>query len=518
MPSSARSAVRGTGCCALAAAAILAGAAAPSARADLVPLPTSNPTAAASIFSQATTALLSRSITGGVPNGPSSNASVSKDDRLATLIAYQSDASDIVAGDTNGTTDVFAVRRAQPYSSDGSPWHVGDTVLVSHGIGGPANGPSYTPAVSGDLTHAPSCIAFVSQASNLVPGDTNGVADAFVWHAATGAITRVSVGSHGQQANGPSYGVSVSGNCSRIAFSSSATNLALRRTSRMAWKSAVSPQPAGIQVYVRFLGGGLDRSFRGLTMLASASTSGRPGNGDSTQPSLSASGKTLAFTSTATNLDRGDGDPATDVYARSLERKLKHFGRGRAAQVIVRGTRLVSSTSAGQAGNGPSSLPSVSDNGQYVAYATLASDLVPGDSNGVSDVVRADLASSHPAQFAISATPSGIGNGASTGPSISSSGHFIAFQSDASNLKMRPDLLSDTNGVCDMLVGVVGLSAASVESLNNLNRFVTTPSARPSISSHGNYIAFESADSLMDTSHPNPGVRAIYLRYLGPKG
>jgi hypothetical protein len=100
---------------------------------------------------------------------------------------------------------------------------------------------------------------------------------------------------------------------------------------------------------------------------------------------------------------------------------------------------------------------------------------------------------------------------------MSSVGHFVAFQSDASNLKMRPDLATDTNGACDMLVGVVGLGAASVESLNAFNRFVRTPSGAPAISARGNYVAFESADPLMDPAVPNPGRQAIYLRYLGPK-
>jgi hypothetical protein len=100
---------------------------------------------------------------------------------------------------------------------------------------------------------------------------------------------------------------------------------------------------------------------------------------------------------------------------------------------------------------------------------------------------------------------------------MSSVGHFVAFQSDASDLKMRPDLASDMNGARDMMVGVVGLGAASVESLNALNRFVNSPSGAPSISARGNYVAFESADPLMDPSVQNPGVPSIYLRYLGPK-
>jgi Tol biopolymer transport system component len=252
-------------------------------------------------------------------------------------------------------------------------------------------------------------------------------------------------------------------------------------------------------------------------MLASVSSSGRPANGDSTDPVLAPSGKWLAFTSAATDLSLADPGAGPDVYVRALARRFRHFRHGRAAQSIVLGTRLVSATASGAAGNGASSAPAISDNGRYVAYQTLASNLVAGDGNGASDVVLADLSSSPPRQVAVSRTPAGLGNGPSSAPSVTSSGHFVAFQSDASNLKMRPDLLSDTNGVCDMMVGLVALHASSVESLTSRDTFARGASQRPSISSHGNYIAFQSAAPLMDASHPNPGVEAIYLRYLGPK-
>jgi Tol biopolymer transport system component len=434
------------------------------------------------------------------------------------MIAFQSEASDLVPGDSNGVSDVFALRRAEPYSTSGSPWHPGRVLLVSRGMAGqPANGPSFGASVGGDYRHRPRCVAFVSAASNLVRGDTNGVPDAFIWWARSGAVQRVSVASGGRQANGPSDAVSVSGDCSRVAFSSSATNLALRRSRRLAWRSAVTGSPSGTQVYVRFLGRGRDRAFRGLTMLASVSGSGRPANGDSTDPVLAASGRWLAFTSAATDLSGADPGAGPDVYVRSLGRRFRHFRHGHAAQSIVLGTRLVSATASGAAGNGASSAPAISDDGRYVAYQTLASNLVAGDGNGVSDVVLADLSSSPPRQVAVSRTPAGFGNGPSSAPSVTSSGHFVAFQSDASNLKMRPDLLSDTNGVCDMLVGLIALGSSSVESLTSTDHFARGPSQRPSISSHGNYIAFQSNAALMDANHPNPGVEAIYLRYLGPK-
>jgi hypothetical protein len=78
-------------------------------------------------------------------------------------------------------TNVCAVHRAEPFADNGSPWHAGRRELVSVGLGGaPANGPSTAPAVDGTSRVAPHCVAFVSAASNLVRGDTNGVRDAML--------------------------------------------------------------------------------------------------------------------------------------------------------------------------------------------------------------------------------------------------------------------------------------------------------------------------------------------------
>src|SRR3954471_17495045 len=119
------------------------------------------------------THLLSRSYTGGFPNGPSRNAVFAQNGQGASFVAFESDASDIVPGDVNGFTDVFAVRRGGSYTQNrGEPWQpMGGAQLVSQGMGGqPANGPSYGPHADGDAKHRrPHCVAFVSQASNLVP-------------------------------------------------------------------------------------------------------------------------------------------------------------------------------------------------------------------------------------------------------------------------------------------------------------------------------------------------------------
>src|SRR4051812_27659156 len=109
-----------------------------------------------------TTYLLSKSIAGTVPNGPSRNPAISQDQRHAKVVAFESDASDIVLGDLNSATDVFLIRRAEPYGNDGTPWHGGQTELASTGLGGqPANGRSYLPALDGDPKNLnPHCLAF----------------------------------------------------------------------------------------------------------------------------------------------------------------------------------------------------------------------------------------------------------------------------------------------------------------------------------------------------------------------
>src|SRR4051794_182445 len=127
------------------------------------------------------TELISHALGGGLPNGPSTNAVISGDKRYARVIAFQSEASNLVQGDRNGQQDVFAVLRAGHVGSNGSPWRAGRSRLISRTrSGAPSNGPSFDPAVGGGMHSRPKCIAFLSGASNLVPGDTNGKVDAFV--------------------------------------------------------------------------------------------------------------------------------------------------------------------------------------------------------------------------------------------------------------------------------------------------------------------------------------------------
>lgn len=448
-----------------------------------------------------TTFLLSKAEGGGFPNGPSRNAAVSHDQRIARFMAYESDATNIVAGDDNGTTDVFVVRRAQPFGTNGTPWVPQGTELASEARGGgAANGPSYRPALDGDSHNIPHCVAFISDASNLVAGDTNGKPDAFVRDLKSGTVTRVSVDSSGKQSNGATSEVALSGDCNRVAFVSEGTNLALTKTKNPAFKSSVSSRPpAGKrQVYIRVLGGKkLDKGFKGLTFLASASAKGKAGNGNSSEVTFSRSGKAVAFSSDATNLAPGDRNGATDVYRRTFERFFTRVG-GKGVQTFRFKVGLVSAKGS-KAGNGASSHPSITDDGRFIAYQTDATDLLPGDSNGVRDIARADFKGKTPKQLQVSKTPlEGIANGESSRPVISDAGEFIFFDSEASNLRPSESVRPDPNGVRDVFLWNEPTKNVSLESRDAENGYLEAPSQNPATSSRGNYVPFESAYPLID--------------------
>jgi hypothetical protein len=404
---------------------------------------------------QRETHLISQTYDGSWPDGPSQDPAFSQDRQYASVAAFDSDADNLVPGDTNGTTDVFAVYREQPYSLAGEPWRIHSTELISRGMfGAPADGPSSRPDVDGDQLHTPRCIAFISAADNLVPGDTNGVPDAFVYDLYTHQIQRVSVASDGSQADGPTTEVKVDGGCTRVAFVSTASNLALTSSlDPAAAKLVTSAPPAGTkQVYVHVLGDrGNNAGLQGLTFLASATSHGVAGNGDSAELAFARSpvgcgglktcvdsgAEALYFTSTAQNLSPNDTDPGADIYKRT-------FVRDNQLDPVAVRTRLIT-----LGANGPSHHPATNDTGRYVAFTTAADNLFPGDTNASLDVVRVDTATTpfHVDPVSQSAAVGDPGNDNSDGASIARPGSPVFFASDASNLQptrpARPGIYSD---------------------------------------------------------------------------
>jgi hypothetical protein len=169
--------------------------------------------------------LIAHTPAGTQPNAPAYEPAISGDGRINRYAAYSSAATDIVPG-SGPYRNVFMVFRKGPYNRRGTIWHRGRTALVSRGLGGqPANGDSWDPSFDGydyahrgrEITVKPRCLAFVSSASNLVPGDANGQADVFVKHLRTGRLTRIPARS------GPVSEVALDGRCFYVAFVSGGT-------------------------------------------------------------------------------------------------------------------------------------------------------------------------------------------------------------------------------------------------------------------------------------------------------
>jgi Tol biopolymer transport system component len=329
----------------------------------------------------------------------------------ARYVVFQSDAANLVAGDTNGTEDVFLHDLAS-----------GVTTRVSvSSAGRQANGPSGFSTISADGRY----VAFSSGASNLVRHDTNQMADVFVRDLATGKTTRVSLTGKGRQARCNIAGCesgepALSAHGRYVAFDSSATNLVPHDTNRLA------------DVFVR------DRRT-GKTTRVSVDSRGRQGGGDRTMngsnaPVISANGRYVAFHSADSNLVRGDTNGVFDIFVHD-----RRTGRT---------TRVSVSTAGAQANQESLGAASISADGRYVAFTSLASNLVAGDRNDITDVFVHDLASGETLIASIGQDGSqGDDASATGGIAFSANDHMLVFSSWAANL-----VDGDTNSVPDAFV------------------------------------------------------------------
>jgi Tol biopolymer transport system component len=221
-------------------------------------------------------------------------------------------------------------------------------VLVSTGSAGLGNEVSFFPSISADGKY----VAFESFASNLVAGDINGADDIFVRDLESGTTVLVSTGSGGQ-GNSYSSDPSISADGRYVAFDSLADNLVAGDTN------------GNQDVFVRDL-------VSGTTVLFSTGSTGQ-GDSHSFAPSISADGRYVAFTSYATNLVAGDTNSDSGTFVRDL----------------VSGTTVLVGTGIpGQVYN-PFSYPSISADGSFVSFTSLATNLVAGDTNGFADIFRA---------------------------------------------------------------------------------------------------------------------------------
>ncbi len=256
-------------------------------------------------------------------------------------------------------------------------------------------------------------VVFSSRARNLVPGDTNGYEDVFLRDRLLGLTLRISVGTSGQETDGPSTTATCSPDGRFAVFVSSATNLVSGDTN---------------SVDDVFLADLVASTMERVSLTwTGAEANGHSGLGvlDNVPPSVSDDGRFVAFCSYADNLVPGDGNGTSDVFVRDR---------------VLGTTELVSVSTGGIQGNGYSGPivrdllgPAMSADGRFVVFSSEADNLVAGDVNSVSDVFLRDRQLGTTVR--VSETPSGIGgNGFSFSPVISLDAKYVLFLSDATNL------------------------------------------------------------------------------------
>ncbi|MCG8653454.1 MAG: hypothetical protein MI861_26685, partial [Pirellulales bacterium] len=301
-----------------------------------------------------------------------------------SVVAFASISSNLVVGDTNNTTDIFVYDR---------PTDTIERVSLTP-TGQQSVGNSGAPQVSSDGQ----LVAFLSDANDLVPSDQNNVADVFVHDRSTGTTERVSIGVGGVEPDRAISSFSMSSDGRFISFVTDADNL-------------VPADNNGL--FDTFV---FDRSLR-IIERVSISSGGVQANGNSLSSSISGDGRYVAFASQASNLVFGDNNSQSDVFL--YDRQTDTIDR-------------ISDTIFGDA-NAASSAPQISNDGRFVVYQSDASNLILGDTNAASDIFRYDRLLDRVER--ITEFDSGAeANLASFAASISSDGRFVSFESLADNL------------------------------------------------------------------------------------
>ncbi len=526
-------------------------------------------------------------------NGYSDNPSMSADGRY---VAFVSDATNLVANDTNNARDVFLF--------DSQTNTIRLLSKSQQGVQG--NGAANNPALSGNGRW----VAFSWEATNLnLFGDTNGFADIYAVDTVTGLINRVSVTSSGDQANNPSFRPAISQDGRYVVFESTATNLVpgvvraivvnnggagyvTPPTVTLSGGGATATATAlaniaggavtsititnggvgynGTPVTVTITGGGtttpataaaavtpsmvvtpglshiflrnravvpvtdtagnliMDTPGNTETTLVDVTPAGVPGNGTSHQPAISTTGNYVAFASTANNLVAA---PITTVGRQHVyARPVAYTGGSSAGAAVLGTTKLISVVNGtGAEGNANSQTPTLNSDGHWVAFASLASNLVAGDTNGVSDVfvydTTAAVATPVVRRVSLPDPSTGFVEGVdpmapgfqlgSVNPTISADGRYVAFASLDDNLTSGDAngqaQATDSNNALDIFVhdrdasasgtfdtGTVTTTMASRNKFGyQTNGLLGIPSSAssniyPAISADGRFVAFPS--------------------------
>ncbi len=376
--------------------------------------------------------------------GASGAPAISGDGRY---VAFHSDATNLVPGDTNGEIDVFVYDR-----------QAGTVERISEATNGTQGNDDSTRA---SISAAGRFVAFMSDASNLVAGDGNGKSDVFVHDRLSGATTRVSVSSLGAQGSGHSRLPSMSSDGRFVAFESGANDLVAGDTNFS-------------DIFVH------DRQT-GTTERVSVADNEAQGNSNVFAPAISGDGNLVAFQSVASNLVANDTNATDDVFVRN-----------RAAGTTTR----VSVATGGTQSDGTSYNTAISTDGLFVAFQSLASNLVGGDSNGLDDVFVHDRQAGTTERVSVSSAGA-QGTATSFGPDISAGGRFVSFGSEA------PLVGDDSNAAMDVYLRDRQEGTTERVSVANDGAQGNAFSNGSSISADGSLIAFASGASNLVSGDTN---------------
>ena len=400
---------------------------------------------------------------GVMQSGSGAEPAISADGRF---IVFNSFAAGLVANDTNGVGDTFV--------------HDLFALAVSTAGSGTES------ALNGDGRY----LVFES-ADPLVQGDTNGVSDIYVRDRAKQTVLRLSLSTVNLQANGGSFKPVISKDGRFVAFESDATNLIGDDTNgtrdvflrdRDADGDGVFDEPGGT-----------------TTTLVSRSVGGAAGRGASSGASISADGLFIAFSSAAPNLIFNDSNGLTDVFVRQ-----------RNASNATALTRVNLGPAGAQAAGGDSTSARISGNGRYVAFASAATNLVDGaseggaDSNGAVDVFRHDRFTGATVRVNLTSAH-GQSSGPAADPAINGSGDLVAFVTATSLVS------KDTNTFTDVYTRAIGSHTTTLESISGTGAVADNHASEPALNEEGRVLLFTSLASnlsLLDTN----GVSDVYVR------
>jgi hypothetical protein len=383
--------------------------------------------------------------------GDSDQVSVSGDGRF---IAFRSSASNLVAGDTNGVSDVFV--------RDRFTGAVERVSVSDAGVQG--DGASAEPNISFDGRY----VVFASEANNLATDvPAGGSKDVFLRDRTLGTTRTVTRGANGQASSGDCHRPRLSSDGRYVIFEGSATNL-------------TAPQSSGYQVFRRDMTGGTD--------LVSVALSGGSGSGFSWSGGISAEGRVVSFVSSSTNLVASDTNGQSDCFYRDMQTGV---------------TRRASISSSGAQSNGNTFTgSSLSRNGRWVAFCSSASNLAPGEFAAAYDIFLHDTQQLQ--TFRISVNTAGIAaNQSSYDPAVSDDGRFVAFQSFSSNLDVLDTDRESDIFLRDRTANTTRLMSRGATFGSNDDSFV------PAISADGDVVVFHSESSDLVPQDTNARVDAF---------